>query len=141
MCGFLSVEMEDNGNGNANQYKTSSFKSLLRGIKQAFDDGFDIGILPEGQINPFPEKGLQPVFPGAFTLARMSKRPIRMMGMYGLHKLWHVDGMNVTGRNVKVRAYPLFHKFESGDEFVESFTEVIGHFGAKGEDHPEWQDW
>jgi len=144
MCGFLSVEMEDNGNGNANQYKTSSFKTLLKGIKQAFDEGWDIGILPEGQLNPNPENGLQPVFSGAFTMARMSKRPIRMLGLHGLHKLWHGDeniGMTVTGREVKVRAYPSGRKFSNADEFVESFKEVVGHFGAKGCDHPEWQRW
>jgi len=144
MCGFLSVEMEDNGNGNANQYKTSSFKTLLKGIKQAFEEGWDIGILPEGQLNPKPENGLQPVFSGAFTMARMSKRPIRMLGLHGLHKLWHGDeniGMTVTGREVTVRAYPHGRKFDNADEFVESFRKVVGYFGAKGCDHPEWQRW
>jgi len=143
MCGFFSVEMEDNGNGKANQYKKSSFKKLLKGIKEAFEEGFDIGILPEGQLNPSPENGLQPVFPGAFTLAKISKRPIRMMGLHGLHKLWHGDekiGMTVTGREVKVRAYPFGRKFENADEFVESFQSVVGHFGAKGVDHPKWKD-
>ena len=143
MCGFFPVEMEDNGNGKANQYKRASFKKLLKGIKEAFDEGFDIGILPEGQLNPSPEKGLQPIFSGAFTLARMSKRPIRMMGIHGLHKLWHGDeniGMTVTGRHVKIRAYPFGRTFENADEFVESFASVIGHFGAKGEDHPKWED-
>jgi 1-acyl-sn-glycerol-3-phosphate acyltransferase len=142
MCGFFPVEMEANGNGNANQYKKSSFKALLKGIKEAFDEGFDIGILPEGQLNPTPEKGLQPVFPGAFTLSKMSKRPIRMMGLFGLHRLWHGDeriGMTVTGREVKVRAYPFSCKFENADDFVESFKSVVGYFGAKGEDHPDWQ--
>lgn len=144
MCGFLPVEMEDNGNGSANQYKASSFKSLLKGIKKAFDDGFDIGILPEGQLNPSPEKGLQPVFPGAYTMAKMSKRPIRMMGLHGLHNLWHGNdkvGMKVTGRDVKIRAYPWGSKFQSSDEFVEAFKSIVGHFGAKGEDHPEWENW
>lgn len=144
MCGFLPVEMEDNGNGSANQYKASSFKSLLKGIKKAFDDGFDIGILPEGQLNPSPEKGLQPVFPGAYTMAKMSKRPIRMMGLHGLHNLWHGNdkvGMKVTGRDVKIRAYPWGSKFQSSDEFVEAFKSIVGHFGAKGEDHPEWKNW
>jgi len=141
MCGFFPVEMEDNGSGNANQYKRSSFKALLKGIRQAFEDGFDIGILPEGQINPSPETGLQPVFPGAFSLARMSKRPIRMMGMHGLNHLWNIDGMNVTGRNIKVRAYPYNLCAKSGDEFVESFNKVVGTFGASGEDRADWQAW
>lgn len=144
MCGFLPVEMEDNGSGNTNQYKRASFKKLLKGIKTAFDEGFDIGILPEGQLNPHPEEGLLPVFSGAFTLARMSKRPIRMMGLHGLQNLWHGDdeiGMTVKGRQVKVRAYPMGRQFTSGDEFVESFQKIIGHWGAQGEDLPEWRDW
>jgi len=41
MCGFISVDMEDNGNGNKNSYKTSSFRSLLKDTKQAFEDGFE----------------------------------------------------------------------------------------------------
>lgn len=41
MSGFIPVEMEDNGNGNANSYKKSSFKTLLKNIKKAFDDGFE----------------------------------------------------------------------------------------------------
>lgn len=144
MCGFIPLEMEDNGSGNANQYKPSSFKKLLKGIKKAFDEGWDIGILPEGQLNPSPETGLQPVFSGAFTMARMSKRPIRMMGLHGLHKLWHGDekiGMTVTGREVKVRAYPFGRKFDNADEFVESFKSIVGYFGANGCDHPDWQRW
>lgn len=144
MCGFLPVEMEDNGNGSANEYKTSSFKNLLKGIKKAFEDGFDIGILPEGQLNPTPEKGCQPVFPGAYTMAKMSKRPIRMMGLHGLHNLWHGNekiGMKVTGRQVKIRAYPWASRFHNSEEFVEAFKAIVGHFGAKGEDNPEWETW
>jgi hypothetical protein len=41
MSGFIPVEMEDNGNGNTNTYKKSSFKALLKSIKKAFDDGFE----------------------------------------------------------------------------------------------------
>ena len=41
MSGFIAVEMEDNGNGNANAYKKSSFKALLKSIKQAFEEGFE----------------------------------------------------------------------------------------------------
>ena len=41
MSGFIPVEMEDNGNGNANTYKKSSFKALLKNIKKAFEDGFE----------------------------------------------------------------------------------------------------
>lgn len=139
-CGFIPVDMEANKPGEANNYNRSSFKSLLKLTKQAFEEGFDVGILPEGQLNPNPEKGLLPVFPGAFTLSKMSRRPIKMMALNGVHKLWHPDesvGMKVTGRKVKVRAYPCGRKFESSDEFVETFKTVVGEFGAKGEDLPE----
>ena len=100
--------------------------------------------MPEGQLNPNPESGLQPIFPGAYTLAKMSRRPIRMLGLHGLHNLWHPDesiGMKVLGRDVAVRAYPIGAQFESGEEFVESFKTVVGHFGAKGEDIPNWKEW
>jgi len=145
MSGFIPVEMEANGNGNANTYKKSSFKALLKSIKQAFEDGFDIGILPEGQLNPTPEEGLQPIFSGAYTLAKMSKRPIKMMALHGLHNLWHGDdkiGMTVTGRKVKMRNYNIGGKsFRNGDEFVQAFQNVVGHFGSKGVDHPNWKEW
>ena len=143
MSGFIPVEMEDNGNGNVNEYKKSTFKTLLKNIKQAFEDGFDIGILPEGQLNPTPEKGLQPVFGGAFTLAKMSKRPIKMMAIHGLHNLWHGDekiGMTVTGRRVTMRNYNFGGKFANNDEFVNAFKNIVGHFGATGKDHPAWKD-
>lgn len=144
MCGFLSVDMDENDSNNTVQYKTYSFKALLKGIKKAFDEGWDIGILPEGQVNPCPENGLQPIFPGGFKMAKMSKRPIRMIALYGLHKLWHGDKLfetDVTGRDVKIRAYPIGRNFENVDEFVETFKTVVGYFGAKGYDHPDWQRW
>ena len=42
-CGMIPVEMADNGNGNANEYDKGSFKRLLKDMKAAFADGFDIG--------------------------------------------------------------------------------------------------
>ncbi len=102
-----------------------------------------IGILPEGQLNPCPEKGLQPCFGGAYTLARMSKRPIKMMAIHGLHKLWHGDeniGMTVTGRKVQMRNYNLGGKFKDSNEFVQAFENVVGHFGATGRDNPMWRE-
>ena len=138
-CGFIPVEMAANKPGEANEYDRKSFKQVLKSCKQAFEDGFDIGIIPEGQLNPNPEKGLLPVFPGAFTLAKMSKRPIRMIALHGLHRLWHPNeliGMPCTDRNIKVRAYPKGKGFESSDDFKEKFTKIVGHFGGKGEDLP-----
>lgn len=139
-CGFIPVEMASNKAGEANDYDRKSFKALLKMCKEAFQEGFDIGIIPEGQLNPNPEAGLQPVFSGAYTLAKMSRRPVRMIAMHGLHKLWHSDeniGMACTNRKVKIRAYPKGKSFENGDDFKETFTKVVGYFGAKGKDLPK----
>eukprot|EP00591_Stephanopyxis_turris_P006990 CAMPEP_0195522852 /NCGR_PEP_ID=MMETSP0794_2-20130614/21413_1 /TAXON_ID=515487 /ORGANISM="Stephanopyxis turris, Strain CCMP 815" /LENGTH=402 /DNA_ID=CAMNT_0040652705 /DNA_START=113 /DNA_END=1321 /DNA_ORIENTATION=+ len=140
MCGFIPVSMAANKSGEENEYDRSSFKTMLKSVKQAFEDGFDLGILPEGQLNPNPEGGLLPVFSGAFTLSKLSRRPIRMMALNGPHRLWHPDenkGMKVTSRQVKLRMYPNGRIFKSSDEFAETFSTVVGHFGAKGEDLPE----
>jgi len=144
MCGFLPVNMTANAPGENNEYDTSSFKNLLRSSKKAFEEGFDIGILPEGQLNPNPEKGLLPIFKGAFTLAKLSRRPIQMMSLFGTHRLWHPNDMDlfktkVEGRNISVRAYPLpkGHRFTSGDEFEATFQNVVGHFGMYGKDLEE----
>lgn len=137
MCGFIPVDMSDNGNGNANEYDPSSFKQMLRATKNAINDGFDIGILPEGQPNPIPEKGLQPVFSGAFTLAKMSRRPIQMMALYGLHRMWHPDdsiGMVCAARDMAVRVYPGERLYKDSEEFSSTFSAVVGHFGAHGRD-------
>ncbi|EJK74448.1 hypothetical protein THAOC_03870, partial [Thalassiosira oceanica] len=145
MCGFIPVEMEDNGNGNKNQYDPKSFKSMLKSTKQAIEEGFDIGILPEGQPNPTPELGLQPVYGGAFTLARMSRRPIQMLSLYGLHKMWHPDGsMGCSQRQMKVRVYPQAERmYKDAEEFATTFEAVSGTFGATGRDLPkqELQMW
>jgi len=138
-CGFIPVEMSDNKD-KANEYNMSSFKILLRMAKKAFEDGFDLGILPEGQLNPNPEKGLMPIFSGAYTLARMSRRPIRMMALHGTNHMWHADdaiGMDVSGRRVRMRRYPHGRNYGSADEFAETFKKVAGQFGATGKDLPE----
>lgn len=141
MAGFIPVDMADNGSGNPNQYDRRSFRRLVKDSKRAFDDGFDLLILPEGQLNPWPEQGLLEVFPGAVKLAQISKRPIRFVGLHGLPRLWHPNdeiGMTITGRDVKMRAYPgPGRTFADGGEFVEAMHSVLGHFGACGEDLPE----
>lgn len=132
--------MTANKAGEDNDYDIQSFKNLLKMSKKAFDEGFDIGILPEGQLNPSPEDGLLPCFPGAFTLARMSKRPIQMMALHGTHRLWHARpdiGMTVTGREVRIRVYPCGRKYQSGDEFLATFEAVVGQFATKGYDMPQ----
>ena len=146
--------MAANAAGEANDYDMKSFKNLLKLTKQAFEEGFDIGILPEGQLNPNPEEGLLPCFSGAYTLAKMSKRPIQMMALHGTHKLWHANediGMTVTGRDVSLQVYHHDHddhdddhdvapiassgkKYESPDEFLATFEAVVGEFASKGED-------
>lgn len=137
MCGFIPVEMADNGNGVANEYDPKSFKQMLKSTKAAINEGFDIGLLPEGQPNPSPEKGLQPIFTGAFTLAKMSRRPIQMISLYGLHKMWHPDGsMPCTARDMAVRVYPKGRTFSGPEEFATTFETVVGYFGANGKDLP-----
>jgi 1-acyl-sn-glycerol-3-phosphate acyltransferase len=115
--------------------KNCHILSIVRtGTEQAFEEGFDIAILPEGQLNPHPEEGLFPCFPGGFTLARMSKRPIQMMALHGTHKLWHARediGMTVTGRDVSVRVYPGGgRRYQSGQEFLATFEAMVGEFVA-----------
>jgi 1-acyl-sn-glycerol-3-phosphate acyltransferase len=137
MCGFIPVDMSDNGNGNANEYDPKSFKQMLKSTKNAIKDGFDIAILPEGQPNPTPENGLQPVFSGAYTLAKMSRRPIQMIALHGLHKMWHPDdsiGMACTARDMVVRVYPGGRLYNDAEDFTNTFSAVVGHFGANGED-------
>jgi len=150
MSGFIPVDMEDNGSGNPNQYNPTSFKRLLKDSKLAFEEGFDLLVLPEGQLNPWPEEGLLEVFPGAVKLAQISHRPIRMVAMNGLHNLWHADdsiGMTVTGRDVKMRAYRgpgrIYHKHDDDaeDEFITTMNQVIGYFGSHGEDVPGLEQW
>ena len=69
----------------------------------------------------------------------MSRRPIHMMALHGIHKLWHPNtdiGMTVTGRRVTIRAYPFGRIYSSADEFKETFEKVVGQFGATGIDLP-----
>jgi hypothetical protein len=86
---------------------------------------------------------LLPVFPGAYTLAKRSGRPIYMMAIHGTNKLWDAQddqGMlssPITGRSVQVRAYPVGRRYRSAREFVETFTKVVGTFGMLGRDLPE----
>ena len=143
-AGFIPVQMAANKAGEDNDYDKSSFRQLLKDSKRAFEEGFDIGVLPEGQLNPHPEAGLMPVFSGAFTLARMSKRPIQMIAMHGPHRLWHpVDGMRIRGRHVKTRVYPKAFRFHKGEDFVKTFQAVVGEFATKGKDLPreELDEW
>jgi 1-acyl-sn-glycerol-3-phosphate acyltransferase len=138
-AGFIPVQMAANKPGEANEYDKSSFKQLVRSARQCFQDGFDLGILPEGQLNPTPELGLQHVFPGAFTLAKMGgQRPIQMMALHGLHQLWHPEkGMQCTSRHVAIKVYPAAIQFDSAPDFVACFNAVVGHFATYGYDLPE----
>lgn len=143
-CGFIPVQMADNGHGKENDYDRSSFRSLLKDTKRAFAEGFDVGILPEGQLNPTPEQGLLPVFSGAYTLAKLSKRPIHFMAHYNIHKLWHPTmGMTCMSRNIKMKLYPEARYFESSDEFIATFQNVVGEYGTYGRDLApgELRDW
>ena len=136
MAGFIPIDMAANGSGNPNEYNKSSFKNMLKETKQAISEGFDIFILPEGQLNPTPEAGLNPVFGSPFAIAKSSKRPIEMIGLFGCHHLWTADqDINVVGRDVKVTVFPPCEReFESAEEFIDAFNAVVGTFGASGQE-------
>ncbi len=52
-----------------------------------------IGTLPDGQLNPNPDAGLHPIYFGAYSLCRMSKRLSSIGGQFaGLQNLWHPLG-------------------------------------------------
>jgi hypothetical protein len=157
--------MAANAAGEPNDYDMKSFRNLLKLTKQAFEEGFDVGILPEGQLNPHPERGLLPCFSGAYTLAKMSKRPIQMLALHGTQRLWHANqdiGMTVTGRQVSAQIY--YHpsnvdnhdddddrekqqpksqrgsggrRYHSPEEFLATFKAVVGEFATTGKDLPD----
>ena len=65
-------------------------------------------MLPEGQLNPWPESGLLEVLPGAHKLSLISKLPIiRMVALYMVSIPCgtadeSIVGMKVTGKDVNV---------------------------------------
>jgi len=146
LAGFIPIDMVANGSGNPNEYDRSSFKKMVKQVKRAFDDKFDLLIMPEGQLNPTPEKGLLPVYGGAYGLSKIGgkSRPIRFLGIHGTNLLWPaVDGgildflkHRIKSRTVKMKAYPQIRSFESADDFAGTFSAVLGQFGATGVDLP-----
>jgi 1-acyl-sn-glycerol-3-phosphate acyltransferase len=136
-AGFIPVQMEDNGHGTPNQYDKRSFKQVLKECKKALQDGYDFGILPEGQLNPDTRQGLLPIFPGAFHLAQIAKCPIRIWALHGADQVWHpTRGMVADGRLIKIRRFEGDWRFESANDFVQVFERVVGHFGKTGKDLP-----
>ena len=136
-CGFIPVDMEANAAGEDNQYDPKTFRTVVKGVKAALKSGFDVGILPEGQLNPTPSKGLLPVFSGAQTIARMAKADIEMMAIHGTDELWHAtDGIVGRRRDVMLRRFGRGRKYESKEEFLTVFEKVVGEFG-KGRTYEE----
>jgi 1-acyl-sn-glycerol-3-phosphate acyltransferase len=164
MSGFIAVDMVANAPGEQNEYDMKSFKAMVKSVQQAVREGFDIGILPEGQLNPTPEKGLLPVYTGAYTLAKMnaSRRqestqalplPIHMVALYNLNNIWHpIRGWICQSRQVAIRSYfyddhdgstmpptavvEVPQRFASPSHFNETFHETVGYFGQYGRDNP-----
>lgn len=127
MAGFVSVDRANTGPGNPNEYNRKSFKRMLKDTKRAMGEGFDMLVLPEGQLNPTPEEGLQPVLSGAYTLARGSARPVQMVAMHGCQNLWRagesITGTKPVGRDVTIKAYPPMKRgFRSAEEFKGAFA-------------------
>mmetsp|Transcript_9182 Transcript_9182/g.17477 ORF Transcript_9182/g.17477 Transcript_9182/m.17477 type:complete len:410 (-) Transcript_9182:111-1340(-) len=143
LCGFIPVDMEANGSGNPNQYNKASFLHLMKQVKKAFDEGFDILILPEGQLNPNPEQGVLPVFTGAHKLSRLSRRPVNLFALYACHEAWPAEQTLpcVQTRDLYVRGYDGARQFASDEEFIETFRQVVGQFGATGSDTNELDQW
>lgn len=143
LCGFIPVDMEDNGSGNPNQYNRVSFKHFLKPVQQAFEDGFDLLILPEGQLNPDPTRGSLSVFTGAHRLSRVSHRPVNLFALYGCHEAWSATRTlpYVQTRDLYVRGYAPARRFASDGEFVETFRRVAGTFGGTGTDVTDVDAW
>lgn len=147
LCGFIPVEMVNNGSGTPNEYERSCFKSLLKQVKQALADGFDILMFPEGQLNPTPENGLLPVFTGVQSLSKSSRRPIAFVALHGCHSFWRANdeslmaGMHVTDRAIHVHSYTGDRMMQSDEEFIQTFDAIVGCFGATGKDAVNLQAW
>jgi 1-acyl-sn-glycerol-3-phosphate acyltransferase len=138
-AGFIPVQMADNGHGTANEYDKASFKALWKQAKYALTHGYDLGVLPEGQLNPDTTQGLLPLFSGAFRLAQFAQCPIRMWALYGAHQLWHpTEGMVATHRHVIIQRYDGDWYFSTADDFVNVMEQVVGEFGRSGTDLP-WE--
>jgi 1-acyl-sn-glycerol-3-phosphate acyltransferase len=147
LCGFISVDMADNGSGTPNEYDRSSFKNLLKQVKKALNEGFDILMFPEGQLNPKPENGLLPVFTGVQSLSRSSQRPLAFVALHGGHRFWRANdeslmaGIHVVDRSIQVQSYTGDRVLESDDEFIQTFDAIVGHFGATGRPPPDLEAW
>lgn len=109
--------MTSNAPGEENVYDPSSFKNLLKSVKST---EFDLGILPEGQLNPTPERGLLPIYTGAETLKRILKAEYVFMGLKGTGEIWHpVEGIVGRGRKVEVKVFGEGGEFEEGMKRLE----------------------
>ncbi|GMH67875.1 hypothetical protein TrLO_g3029 [Triparma laevis f. longispina] len=119
-CGHIPVSMTSNAPGEENVYDPSSFKNLLKSVKST---EFDLGILPEGQLNPTPERGLLPIYTGAETLKRILKAEYVFMGLKGTGEIWHpVEGIVGRGRKVEVKVFGEGGEFEEGMNKLEEWS-------------------
>lgn len=140
-AGFIPVGMVDNGHGTPNEYDKQSFKAMLVACKTALSSGCDLGILPEGQCNPTPEKGLLEVFTGAFSMARKTT-PIQMIAMHGAHNVWHpIKGVLGETDKVSVMVYHPARVYKDPRDFSMTFSTVVGRFGATGENVEDLEEW
>lgn len=86
LSGFIPVDMAANESGETNIYDKSTFRNVIVSIRRALKQGFDVGILPEGQLNPNPSSGVLEVYNGAWNIAKMGKGKVYGVGIYGDRK-------------------------------------------------------
>lgn len=140
-AGFIPVGMVANGHGTPNEYDKQSFKAMLVACKSALSTGCDLGILPEGQLNPTPENGLLEIFTGAFSMARKTT-PIQMFAMHGAHNMWHpTKGVIGETGTVSIMVYHPARVYKDPRDFSLTFSTVVGKFGATGQNVEDLDDW
>ncbi|GMH73727.1 hypothetical protein TrVE_jg2092 [Triparma verrucosa] len=112
--------MLDNGESD-NVYDPSSFRSLLKTLKEC-PGQFNIGVLPEGQLNPTPENGMLKIHTGGKAIARILNAEIVAMGLKGTGKIWCPRrGIVGVGREVEVKVFG-GREFEEGVKEIEAWT-------------------
>ncbi|GMI47322.1 hypothetical protein TrCOL_g3058 [Triparma columacea] len=127
-CGFIPVDMEGNASGVSNNYDAKTFRAVLKGVKKATEDGFDVGVLPEGQLNPRFQEGLLECYQGAWKMAKLTRGEVEIIGIKGTGRIWHADkGVVGEGRIVEVRRWG--KGIQDPEEGAEEFKRIVGEYG------------
>uniref|UniRef100_A0A7S1TWL4 Phospholipid/glycerol acyltransferase domain-containing protein n=1 Tax=Phaeomonas parva TaxID=124430 RepID=A0A7S1TWL4_9STRA len=137
-CGMVPVAMENTGSGNQNVYDASSFRKMYTAGIGALNEGWDLAILPEGQLNPRPEEGLQQIYPGPHSFSKRAGAKLQLVGIWGTEHIWKAGTASPapTARDVHLHLWEPI-AYESPDAFVDGFTRRIEPFGLTGKVPPE----